>query len=129
MRLRLLGIGGASIVLVTVKEARQGLGFTGRFANNRRLGSLRSIVSGFADLVAEKRGVVVAHVQSAHPLSDVQREQLRARLIEAGYGSVNIQESVEPGLSGDDPSNPRKLDCFGMGANSCRLADTLPQSG
>lgn len=74
--------------------------FVGVIANNRRLGSLRSIVSGFADLVAEKRGVVVAHVQSAHPLSDVQREQLRARLIEAGYGSVNIQESVEPGLLG-----------------------------
>ena len=74
--------------------------FVGVVANNRRLSSLRAIVSAFAALVAAKRGVVVAHVQSAHPLSDVQREQLRARLIEAGYGSVNIQESVEPGLLG-----------------------------
>jgi F-type H+-transporting ATPase subunit delta len=74
--------------------------FVGVVANNRRLGSLRSIVAGFAALVAAKRGVVVAHVQSAHPLSDVQREQLRARLIEAGYGSVNIEETVEPGLLG-----------------------------
>jgi F-type H+-transporting ATPase subunit delta len=74
--------------------------FVGVIANNRRLSSLRTIVSAFAQLVAEKRGVVVAQVQSAHPLSDVQREQLRARLIEAGYGTVNIQESVEPGLLG-----------------------------
>lgn len=74
--------------------------FVGVVANNRRLGSLRQIVSSFAALVAEKRGVVVAHVQTAHPLSDVQREQLRARLIEAGYGSVNIRDTVEPGLLG-----------------------------
>ena len=74
--------------------------FVGVIANNRRLSSLRPIVTAFAELVAEKRGVVVAHVQSAHPLSTVQREQLRARLIEAGYGTVNIQETVEPGLLG-----------------------------
>ena len=32
--------------------------------------------------------------------NDVQRQQLRARLIEAGYGNVNIDESVEPDLLG-----------------------------
>ena len=85
--------------------ADQGFGklvrdFVGVVANNRRLGALRQIVSAFAALVAQKRGVVVAHVTSAHPLSDVQREQLRARLIEAGYGSVNIQDSVDPKLLG-----------------------------
>ena len=37
---------------------------------------------------------------AAHPLNDVQRQQLRARLIEAGYGNVNIHESVEPDLLG-----------------------------
>ena len=74
--------------------------FVGVVANNRRLGSLRQIVAGFAALVAAKRGVVVAYVTSAHPLTDVQREQLRARLIEAGYGSVNIQDTVEPALLG-----------------------------
>ena len=30
----------------------------------------------------------------------MQREQLRARLIEAGYGIVNIQDSVDPSLLG-----------------------------
>lgn len=72
----------------------------GVVANNRRLGALRSIVGAFAALVASKRGVVVAHVTSAHPLSDVQREQLRARMIEAGYGTVNIEDSVDPSLLG-----------------------------
>jgi F-type H+-transporting ATPase subunit delta len=67
---------------------------------NRRQSALRSIIRGFAALVAQKRGVVVAYVQSAHPLTDVQEQQLRARLIEAGYGNVDIQKSVEPGLLG-----------------------------
>jgi F-type H+-transporting ATPase subunit delta len=74
--------------------------FVGVIANNRRLSVLRSVVTAFATLVADKRGVVTASVASAHPLSDVQREQLRARLIEAGYGNVNILESVDPTLLG-----------------------------
>ena len=74
--------------------------FVGVVANNRRLGALREIVASFAALVASKRGVVVAKVVSAHPLSDVQREQLRARMIEAGYGTVNIEDSVDPSLLG-----------------------------
>ena len=74
--------------------------FVGVVVNNRRLPALRPIVKAFAALVAQKRGVVVAHVSSAHALTDVQREQLRARLIEAGYGSVNIEDSVDPSLLG-----------------------------
>lgn len=74
--------------------------FVGVVASNRRLAVLRQMVTAFAALVAAKRGVVVAQVASAHKLSDLQREQLRARLIEAGYGSVNIVDSVEPGLLG-----------------------------
>ena len=74
--------------------------FVGVVANNRRLAVLRAIVGAFGTLVAQKRGVVTANVASAHPISDVQREQLRARLIEAGFGNVNIQESVDPTLLG-----------------------------
>lgn len=74
--------------------------FVGVVANNRRLRNLRQIVAAFASLVAEKRGVVTAYVASAHTLNDVQRQQLRARLIEAGYGNVNIVEQVEPDLLG-----------------------------
>jgi F-type H+-transporting ATPase subunit delta len=74
--------------------------FVGVVAGNRRLAKLRGIVAAFAALVAEKRGVVTAEVSTAHKLSDVQREALRARLIEAGYGRVNIAERVDPALLG-----------------------------
>jgi F-type H+-transporting ATPase subunit delta len=79
------------------KEVRD---FVGVICVNRRLRALRDIVSAFATLVAERRGIVTAHVASAHPLNDLQRQQLRARLIEAGYGSVNIDERVEADLLG-----------------------------
>jgi F-type H+-transporting ATPase subunit delta len=74
--------------------------FVGVVANNRRLRNLPQVVAAFAALVAEKRGVVTAHIASAHKLNDVQRQQLRARLIEAGFGNVNIVEQVEPELLG-----------------------------
>jgi F-type H+-transporting ATPase subunit delta len=79
------------------KEVRD---FAGVITSNRRLAALRDIISAFAALVAERRGIVTAHVASAHPLNDVQRQQLRARLIEAGYGNVNISERVESDLLG-----------------------------
>ncbi len=69
-------------------------------AGNRRLNKLRVIVSAFARLVAEKRGVVTAEVTSAFPLTTVQREALRARLIESGYARVNINEHVDATLLG-----------------------------
>jgi len=74
--------------------------FAGVVASNRRLGALRRIINAFAALVAEKRGVVVAEVETAYPLSDVQEQQLRARLIEAGYGNVDIVKRVDPSLLG-----------------------------
>jgi F-type H+-transporting ATPase subunit delta len=100
--------------LVDVNQARgaalavlraQGFGkavqdFIGVIANNRRLRSLREIIAAFLGLVAEKRGVVVAYVSSAHPLSEVQEQQLRARLIESGYGNVQIVKVVDPSLLG-----------------------------
>jgi len=69
-------------------------------ANNRRLSKLRSIIAAFASLVAQKRGVITAQVATAHRLTDIQREALRARLIESGYGRVNIDEQVDPSLLG-----------------------------
>jgi len=76
------------------------LDLVGVVVSNRRMSALRGIVTAFAALVAEKRGVVVAQVESAHPLTDVQEQQLRARLIEAGYGNVNIVKKVDPALLG-----------------------------
>lgn len=74
--------------------------FVGVVASNRRLGNLRAIVAAFTALVAARRGVVTAQVISAHPLDDIQVSQLRARLIEAGYGNVAIERSVDPTLLG-----------------------------
>ena len=79
------------------KEVRD---FVGVITANRRLRVLRDIVNAFAALVANRRGIITAHVATAHPLTDVQRQQLRARLIEAGYGNVNINEKVDPDLLG-----------------------------
>lgn len=74
--------------------------FVGVITANRRLPALRHIVVAFAELAAEKRGVVVAEVSSAQPLTDIQEQQLRARLIESGYGQVNIAKIVDPSLLG-----------------------------
>ena len=74
--------------------------FVGVVIANRRMAALRGIVAAFAALVAQKRGIVTAQVTSAHPLTDVQEQALRARLIEAGYGQVNIAKSVDETLLG-----------------------------
>ena len=100
----LIDVNQASRAVLAVLE-QEGFGkevrdFVGVVAANRRLNALPEIVRAFAALVAQRRGIVTAHVASAHPLTDVQRQQLRARLIEAGYGNVNIHEQVEPDLLG-----------------------------
>lgn len=74
--------------------------FVGVIANNRRLSALPRIVATFADLVATRRGQISAIVTTAHGLADVQREQLRARLIESGYSNVNLIEVRDPSLLG-----------------------------
>ena len=90
----------AQAVLVNEGFGKEVRDFVGVISVNRRLRILRDVVSAFATLVAERRGIVTAHVASAHPLNDVQRQQLRARLIEAGYGNVNIDERVDADLLG-----------------------------
>jgi F-type H+-transporting ATPase subunit delta len=76
------------------------LRFAGVVAVNRRLAVLHGIIGAFADLVAEKRGIVAAHVTSAYALTDGQRDDLRARLSEAGYTRVTIVEDTDPALLG-----------------------------
>jgi F-type H+-transporting ATPase subunit delta len=95
-----VGTAAAQAVLESEGFGKDVRDFVGVVSVNRRLRALRDIVSAFATLVAQRRGIVTAHVASAHPLNDVQRQQLRARLIEAGYGNVNIDERVEADLLG-----------------------------
>ncbi len=94
------GMAGARALLEAENFSPIIVRFVCVIAANRRLSKLRAIVSAFAHLVAQKRGVVTAQVSTAHGLSDVQRESLRARLIESGYGRVNIHENVDPSLLG-----------------------------
>jgi F-type H+-transporting ATPase subunit delta len=74
--------------------------FVGVVVANRRLAILATTVTAFAALVAQKRGQITAAVSSAHPLTDLQEQQLRARLIEAGYSNVRIIKTVDPALLG-----------------------------
>jgi F-type H+-transporting ATPase subunit delta len=76
------------------------LDFVGVVAANRRLRSLRSIVTAYASLEAKRRGVVPATVTTAHPLTDAQRLQLRSRLTAQGHGNVDLRERVDPSLLG-----------------------------
>jgi F-type H+-transporting ATPase subunit delta len=76
------------------------LNFVNVAVANRRLHDLPALVSGFAAYVAAKRGEIVATVTTAHALTDLQRTQLRARLTEAGYGSIRLVEHVDAGLLG-----------------------------
>lgn len=74
--------------------------FVGVVVANRRLRDLPMLLDGFAAYAAARRGEVVVNVTSAHPLSDVQRTQLRARLAETGYSTVRLAETVDPALLG-----------------------------
>jgi F-type H+-transporting ATPase subunit delta len=104
LRSPLFDVNQARGAAIAVLQA-QGFGklvqnFVGVVANNRRLRDLRAMVSAFAALVADRRGQIAAEVTTANGLTDVQREQLRARLIEAGYARVNIVEQIDPSLLG-----------------------------
>ena len=75
--------------------------FVGVISANRRLRNLRDIVrrlrpSGGRSAAASSPRTSPRRIR----LNDVQRQQLRARLIEAGYGNVNIDERVDPDLLG-----------------------------
>jgi F-type H+-transporting ATPase subunit delta len=74
--------------------------FVGVVTANRRLRDLSELVAGFAAYAAAKRGEAIATVTSAHPLNDLQRVQLRARLTEAGYSTVRLVEHLDPSLLG-----------------------------
>jgi F-type H+-transporting ATPase subunit delta len=72
----------------------------GVLINNRRLGQLPAVAAAFGALLAERRGQQIAHVGTAHPLSDTQRAQIVARLTEAGFSGAQLRETVDPSLLG-----------------------------
>lgn len=72
----------------------------GVLIGNRRLGALPQVAAAFGALLAARRGQQMAHVTTAHALSDTQRAQIVARLTEAGFSGVQLQETVDPSLLG-----------------------------
>lgn len=74
--------------------------FVGVVVANRRLRDLPALVKGFAAYAAAKRGEVPVTVTTAHALSDVQRTQLLARLTEAGFGNVLLDQRIDASLLG-----------------------------
>jgi F-type H+-transporting ATPase subunit delta len=72
----------------------------GVLIQNRRLGQLPAVAAAFGAQLATRRGQQTAQVTTAHPLSDTQRAQIVARLTEAGFSGVQLQETVDPTLLG-----------------------------
>jgi F-type H+-transporting ATPase subunit delta len=67
---------------------------------NRRLSKLPEVAQAFGALLSARRGQQTAHVTTAHPLTDTQRAQITARLTEAGFSGVTLQETVDTSLLG-----------------------------
>ncbi len=72
----------------------------GVLINNRRLARLPEVAAAFGAQLATRRGQQTAQVTTAHPLTSTQRAQIVARLTEAGFSGVQLQESVDPSLLG-----------------------------
>jgi F-type H+-transporting ATPase subunit delta len=67
---------------------------------NRRLGLLPEVAAAFGAQLATRRGQQIAKVTTAHPLSATQRAQIVARLTEAGFSGVQLQETVDSTILG-----------------------------
>lgn len=85
--------------------AKAGIGIevrnlVGVLIQNRRLGALPQVAAAFGAQLAARRGQQTAQVTTAHSLSDTQRAQIVARLTEAGFSGVQLQERVDPSLLG-----------------------------
>jgi F-type H+-transporting ATPase subunit delta len=76
--------------------------FLGVLAQNRRLGTLPTIIRDFNALAAARRGEINARVTAAHPLTATQQKALAAKL-KAGLGrevalDINIDSAILGGL-------------------------------
>lgn len=74
--------------------------FLGTLAANRRLDQLPGILSAFGTLVSDHRGVVEAHVSSAHALTDAQMTALTSKLRSRAGRDVVVNSTIDPTLLG-----------------------------
>lgn len=74
--------------------------FLGVLAQNRRLGTLSSVIRDYTQLAARHRGETTAEVVSAHPLTDDQIAALKAKLKAETGKDVTVDLSVDPAILG-----------------------------
>jgi len=74
--------------------------FLGTMASNRRLRLLNDAIRAFTQLLDARRGITRVQVRSARPLSDGQKEALRARIAHAIGGQVELEDTVDASLIG-----------------------------
>ena len=74
--------------------------FLGVLATNRRLDQLGAVIRAFGQLVARHRGETTAEVTSAHPLSDAQVNDLKAKLKSQLGREVSVDLNVDPAILG-----------------------------
>ncbi len=91
---------GAFAIIEKVGIGTEVRNLVGVMIMNRRLSELPGVAAAFGAQLATRRGQQTAQVTTAHPLSDTQRTQIVARLTEAGFSGVTLQETVDPTLLG-----------------------------
>lgn len=74
--------------------------FISLVASKRRLFLVRSMISAFKALLAEKNGVVAAEVTVAAPLSEANRAAVLAALEGQAGGKIALTEKVDPSIIG-----------------------------
>lgn len=90
---------------VTAVMAKAGIGglasnFVKVLAHNRRLFTISDVIKNYRLIAARARGEVSADVTSAHPLTDVQVQALKAQLKASVGREVTLQSKVDPTLLG-----------------------------
>jgi F-type H+-transporting ATPase subunit delta len=69
-------------------------------AKNRRLGQLGPAIRAFSTLYAQHRGETTAEVTTAHPLTDDQVADLKAKLKSQLGRDVAVDLNVDPAILG-----------------------------
>jgi F-type H+-transporting ATPase subunit delta len=74
--------------------------FIGLVARNRRLFALPGMISGYLQLLAERRGEIRAEVTAAQPLTEHQVTEVNDQLKRAIGSKVAVEIRVDPALIG-----------------------------
>ncbi len=74
--------------------------FLGVVARNGRLSHLAEMLAAFDGLLARHRGIVMAEIRTATPLTETQAERLKAALEDTLSAKVEMESRVDPTLLG-----------------------------